>query len=674
MPEYHAAGVIARRQRPAIVTPAAWHVTRRCRSASSSSSRRRRRGRSPATSGRDFVVESSRRPHPRPAGQRGRDPREVQERGVGAARRRRRARVRAALRRRPGQEEDGRAAEEAADGRRRAPARDGRRSRGRGDRLAPARGAEAEGSRAADGLPRDHARRDRAGARRDARGRRAARRRAGDAAHPRPALRLRGLAGALEEGHARALGGPRAVGRDAARRRARARADGVPRRRVVGHRGDLRSGVASTRGSSRVDGQRVATGRDFGPTASCAARRAAARRGRRRAGSPSGSRHRRSRSPASSEKPYVRRPSPPFMTSTLQQEASRKLRFSAQTTMRSRSASTRTATSPTCAPTRRRCRSRRSPPRARRRVELYGADYVPDAAASLRAQGRRTRRRRTRRSGPSGDRFRTPQDVRAELDRDEHALYELIWMRTIASQMKDARGQTVSLRIAGDVERAASGRVRRLRHGDHVPRLPRRVRGGPRRRPRRAGATRSAACRTSPRATRVELRALEPQGHETSPPARYTEATLVRTLEELGIGRPSTYASILGTILDRGYVFKRGTALVPAFLAFSVVGLLEQHFGRLVDYDFTAAMEDDLDRIAAGDEQRVEWLGRFYFGDGRRRAGCRSSSRTSARSTRARSTRSRSATGSSSASGATARTSSAASSARASPRSSRPTS
>jgi DNA topoisomerase-1 len=114
----------------------------------------------------------------------------------------------------------------------------------------------------------------------------------------------------------------------------------------------------------------------------------------------------------------------------------------------------------------------------------------------------------------------------------------------------------------------------------------------------------------------VELRELEPQGHETSPPARYTEATLVRTLEELGIGRPSTYASILGTILDRGYVFKRGTALVPAFLAFSVVGLLEQHFGRLVDYDFTARMEDDLDRIAAGDEHRVEWLGRFYFGDG----------------------------------------------------------
>ena len=171
----------------------------------------------------------------------------------------------------------------------------------------------------------------------------------------------------------------------------------------------------------------------------------------------------------------------------------------------------------------------------------------------------------------------------------------------------------------------------------------------------------------------VELRELEPQGHETNPPARYTEATLVRTLEELGIGRPSTYASILGTILDRGYVFKRGTALVPSFLAFSVVGLLEQHFGRLVDYDFTASMEDDLDRIAAGDEQRVEWLGRFYFGDGDRQV-CTSSSRISARSTRARSTPSRSATASSCASAATGRTSSGTGSARTSPTSSSPTS
>jgi DNA topoisomerase-1 len=114
---------------------------------------------------------------------------------------------------------------------------------------------------------------------------------------------------------------------------------------------------------------------------------------------------------------------------------------------------------------------------------------------------------------------------------------------------------------------------------------------------------------------------LEPDGHETTPPARYTEATLVKTLEELGIGRPSTYASIIGTILDRGYVFKKGSALVPAFLAFAVIGLLEQHFSQLVDYDFTANLEDELDRIAAGDEQRVDWLRRFYFGDGKTEGG-----------------------------------------------------
>ena len=141
---------------------------------------------------------------------------------------------------------------------------------------------------------------------------------------------------------------------------------------------------------------------------------------------------------------------------------------------------------------------------------------------------------------------------------------------------------------------------------------------------------------------------LEPEGHATTPPARYTEATLVQALEERGIGRPSTYASILGTILDRGYVFKRGTALVPTFLAFAVTQLLEQHFERLVDYDFTARMEDDLDRIAAGEEERVDWLQRFYFGGGgRRRRACTRSSPTSTTSTRARSTRSRSARASS---------------------------
>jgi len=311
-------------------------------------------------------------------------------------------------------------------------------------------------------------------------------------------------------------------------------------------------------------------------------------------------------------KPYSRRPSAPFMTSTLQQEASRKLRYSAQTTMRiaqrlyengyityMRTDSTTLSESALTAA--------RSQARA-----LYGAEYVPDAP---RRYERRVKNAQEAHEAirPSGDTFRTPQEVRGELNRDEYALYELIWMRTIASQMKDAEGQTVSLRIAGTsssgerAEFGASGTVITFRgflaayeegrdttdaSDDDERRLPNVAEGDA--------------------LTLVEL---EPQGHETNPPARYTEATLVRTLEELGIGRPSTYASIIGTILDRGYVFKKGTALVPSFLAFSVVNLLEEHFGRLVDYGFTASMEDDLDRIAAGDQDRLSWLRRFYFGE-----------------------------------------------------------
>jgi DNA topoisomerase I len=363
-----------------------------------------------------------------------------------------------------------------------------------------------------------------------------------------------------------------------------------------------------------VDGQRVAQGRDFGPDGKL--------RGEARQLDEGEARGLAERLGGASfhvarveRKPYVRRPSPPFMTSTLQQDASRKLRFAAQTTMRlaqrlyengyityMRTDSTTLSESALAA--------------AREQAaSLFGADHVP---AEPRRYERKVKNAQEAHEAirPSGERFRTPQDVRPELSPDEHALYELIWMRTIASQMKDAQGQTVSLRIAGSssageaVEFGASGTVitfrgflaayeegrdddRPTKDDDEERRLPNLAEGDS-----------------------VELRELEAQGHETSPPARYTEATLVRTLEELGIGRPSTYASILGTILDRGYVFKRGTALVPSFVAFSVVGLLEQHFGRLVDYDFTARMEDDLDRIAAGDEHRVEWLGRFYFGDG----------------------------------------------------------
>jgi DNA topoisomerase-1 len=183
--------------------------------------------------------------------------------------------------------------------------------------------------------------------------------------------------------------------------------------------------------------------------------------------------------------------------------------------------------------------------------------------------------------------------------------------------MADARGTTVSLRIAGtsggpagerDVVFSATGRTITFAgflkaYVETVDEL--------------AGGEADDAERRLPHLTEGQrLRALEltPDGHATNPPARYTEASLVKALEELGIGRPSTYSSIIKTIQDRGYVYKRGSALVPSWVAFAVTGLLEQHFGRLVDYGFTAAMEDELDEIASGNEQRTTWLNHFYFG------------------------------------------------------------
>ena len=311
------------------------------------------------------------------------------------------------------------------------------------------------------------------------------------------------------------------------------------------------------------------------------------------------------------EKPYKRSPAAPFMTSTLQQEASRKLRFSSQTTMRvaqrlyengyityMRTDSTTLSQSALDA-----ARSQAA--------QLYGAEFVPEKP---RRYERKVKNAQEAHEAirPAGDTFRMPAAVEKELSRDEHALYELVWKRTVASQMEDARGQTASLRLGAtasdgrDAEFGASGTVITFRgfmaayeegrdddakSGDDERRLP--------------------ALKVG---EEVSASSLEADGHATTPPARYTEASLVKALEDRGIGRPSTYASIMGTILDRGYVFKKGTALVPTFLAFSVTKLLEKHFGRLVDYDFTALLEDDLDRIADGEEERVAWLSRFYRG------------------------------------------------------------
>ena len=311
------------------------------------------------------------------------------------------------------------------------------------------------------------------------------------------------------------------------------------------------------------------------------------------------------------EKPYTRRPAAPFMTSTLQQEASRKLRLSSQQTMRTaqrlyengyitymRTDSTTLSESALTAA------------RAQAR-ELYGADSVPDAP---RRYERRVKNAQEAHEAirPAGDRFRTPDEVKRELSGDEFKLYDLIWKRTVASQMADARGQTVSVRIAGtasdgrQAEFATAGTVITFRgfllayeEGRDEP------------------SSSDAEEKVLPalrEGDSLGATALDSEGHSTSPPARFTEASLVKALEERGIGRPSTYAAIMGTILDRGYVRKQGQALVPEFLAFAVVNLLEQHFGQLVDYEFTARMEDDLDEIASGDGARTAWLQRFYFG------------------------------------------------------------
>ncbi len=312
------------------------------------------------------------------------------------------------------------------------------------------------------------------------------------------------------------------------------------------------------------------------------------------------------------EKPYRRSPYAPFMTSTLQQEAGRKLRFSSQRCMSTaqrlyengyitymRTDSTTLSETALNA--------------ARAQVlELYGKDYLPDAPRQY-AKKVKNAQEAHEAIRPSGDSFRTPAQVEKELNNDEFRLYELIWMRTIASQMQDARGMSATVRLGAttssneDVEFSASGKIitfpgflRAYVEGaddpdavleDREVRLPEVAPGDA-----------------------LNAEDLHADGHSTQPPARYTEASLVKALEEMGVGRPSTYASIIGTIQNRGYVWKKGTALIPSFTAFAVIGLLEQHFGDLVDYEFTARMEDDLDQIASGNAEATPWLTRFYFG------------------------------------------------------------
>ncbi|HEX6247544.1 MAG TPA: type I DNA topoisomerase, partial [Nocardioidaceae bacterium] len=311
-------------------------------------------------------------------------------------------------------------------------------------------------------------------------------------------------------------------------------------------------------------------------------------------------------------KPYRRSPYAPFRTTTLQQEASRKLGYGASRTMSiaqrlyengfityMRTDSTTLSESAIAA--------------AREQVrELFGSEYLPDKPRVFASKVKNAQEAHEA-IRPAGERFRTPAET--GLSGDEFRLYELIWMRTVASQMKDAEGRTVSIRLGGaastgeDVVFAASGRVITF-HGF----MKAYVEGSDD--PSAESDDRETRLPAVAEGDSVSAAALKAAGHETKPPARYTEATLIRELEEREIGRPSTYASIIGTILNRGYVYKKGTALVPAWLAFSVIRLLEEHFTRLVSYEFTAQMEDVLDEIAAGRRDRNTELAEFYFGHG----------------------------------------------------------
>ncbi|MFG3112915.1 type I DNA topoisomerase [Streptomyces sp. NPDC048197] len=380
----------------------------------------------------------------------------------------------------------------------------------------------------------------------------------------------------------------------------------------TGRAGDASDPSTLTARLNSVDGRRVAQGRDFGPNGQLK-NNDVLHLDEANARALAAALENTDFSVRSVEsKPYRRSPYAPFRTTTLQQEASRKLGFGAKATMQvaqklyengfityMRTDSTTLSDTAVAA--------------ARAQVtQLYGAGYLPDKPRTYAGKVKNAQEAHEA-IRPSGDRFRTPAET--GLTGDQFRLYELIWKRTVASQMKDATGNSVTVKIGGtsadgrDAEFSASGKTITF-HGflkayvegaddpnaeldDRERRLPQVAEGDA-----------------------LTVREITADGHATKPPARYTEATLVKELEEREIGRPSTYASIIGTILDRGYVFKKGTALVPSFLSFAVVNLLEKHFGRLVDYDFTAKMEDDLDRIARGEAQAVPWLRRFYFGEG----------------------------------------------------------
>jgi DNA topoisomerase I len=313
------------------------------------------------------------------------------------------------------------------------------------------------------------------------------------------------------------------------------------------------------------------------------------------------------------EKPFTRSPAAPFITSTLQQEASRKLHFGSQRTMQvaqrlyENGFITYMRTDSVVL-------SQTAIDAARKQAtQLYGPDYVPAQPRRYKSKVRNAQEAHEA-IRPAGNAFRTPDEVARELTADEIRLYDLIWKRTVASQMKDANGQNMHVTVTA---RTSSEQAEFMARGKTIT-FPGFLRAYVEGADDPEAELEFQEVLLPPLRSKQELaaQAIEAKGHATSPPARFSEASLVKKLEELGVGRPSTYASIIATIQDRGYVWKKGTALVPSFIAFAVVGLLEEHFSKFVDYGFTADMEEDLDEIAGGDQEHLPWLTRFYFGNG----------------------------------------------------------
>jgi len=313
------------------------------------------------------------------------------------------------------------------------------------------------------------------------------------------------------------------------------------------------------------------------------------------------------------ESPRTERPKPPFTTSTMQQDAGSRLGWGAQITMRiaqrlyengyityMRTDSINLSDQA--------INAARAAAKA-----LYGADHVYETARLYQGKSKNAQEAHEA-IRPAGDVFKTPGELAPELSRDEFALYDLIWKRTVASQMADAK--KMQMRVDFDAK-TSDGKATIFRANGSVITFPGFLAAYDDIVDENAKVDEEATDKRLPAMSvgqSIKVDEYDCEGHDTKPPARYTEPTLVKRLEELGIGRPSTFASIIQTIQDRGYVNKRGRALVPTFLAFSVTGLLETHFTKLVDYDFTASMEEDLDKIASGEAERVDWLRDFYYG------------------------------------------------------------